>query len=242
MRFFLLTIVLLSGFSFGAPLVRVATMDFPPYVSRSLPGSGWAWQVMEAAFASQRYEARLFIFPWSRAIHQVRNGTLDALYLANKTPDREKWAYFSDQVGLEEAVLWKRRSNSVEYLRLKDLKGLLVGGLRGSAQKKFLEQRGIEVISVKDFSQGIKMLTGRRLDYLVGDRIATNYFLASMQSNVAEAIDYISPPVYTVGLHLAVAKSHPQAQEYIDTFNRGLLAIRESGQYQRILQQYALTP
>jgi len=38
----LLLLTLLSSPSFGAPVVRVATLDFPPYVSESLPGNGLA--------------------------------------------------------------------------------------------------------------------------------------------------------------------------------------------------------
>jgi|GEM_PF-1199343 len=236
----LLLLTLLSNPSFGAPVVRVATLDFPPYVSESLPGNGWAWQVVEAAFASQDYGAQLFVLPWPRAVHQVRKGTMDALYIANKTPQRESWAYFSHQVGQEEAVLWKRRTSSAEFQRPEDLQGLAVGGLRGSAQQQFLEQRGVDVFSVKDFTQGIKMLNGGRLDYLVADRIATRYFLESLPTEVSEAIDHVSPPVYSVGFYLAIAKSHPEAQQVIDTFNRGLVAIAESGRYQQILRQFSL--
>jgi len=241
-RLLLLVISLFSSPSFGAPVVRVATLDFPPYVSESLAGNGWAWQVVEAAFSSQNHGAQLFILPWPRAVHQVRKGSMDALYIANKTQERESWAYFSHRVGQEDAVLWKRRASSFEFFRPEDLQGKTVGGLRGSAQTQFLQQRGVDVVNIKDLSQGIKMLSSKRLDYFVADRIAALYCLESLPPEVSEAIDYVSPPIYSVGFHLAIAKNHPQARQYIDTFNRGLLSIRESGRYQQILRQYKLAP
>ena len=226
----------------AATEVRVATLDYPPYVSPSLAGSGWAWQVAEAAFAAEHCETQLLIYPWLRALHEVRALQVDALYLANKTPEREAWAYFSDPVGREDTVLWRRRDSQLQVSKVEDLKGLVVGSLRGSSQFQYLQQQGIELVGMNDVAQGIKMLSVGRLDVFVVDKLAAQHLLKSMPVSVVNSIEYVWPALYSQAFYLAIAKHHAHAQAIIETFNRGLRKIKHSGRYQAISQGLPTEP
>lgn len=224
----------------GEKKVVIATLDYPPYVSESLPGKGWAWEIAKEAFGSQGYHPELQIYPWARAVHLAEKGEVDALYIANKTPEREKWALFSDQVGKEVSVLWKQKNRRLSFNKLKDLKGFKVGGLQSSAQKKFLEDSGLQVYSLTDFLQGVKMLNAGHLDFVIADKFVMTQVLNSMPSKTKDSLEYIDPPVHAVGFYLAVSRKTSNCAEIVAAFNRGLRTIRENGTYQAILKRHNL--
>lgn len=224
----------------GKKKVIIATLDYPPYVSKSLPGKGWTWEVAQKAFESQGFSAELHIVPWARAVHMTKSGEVDALFIANQTPERNKWAIFSDQVGVEASVLWKRRDRQYPFEKLGDLKGLKIGGLRSSAQMQFLTDAGIAVYTLNDFSHGIKMLNAGRLDLVLADKLVLTHLLNSMPPKIKESLDYIDPPVHVAGFHLAVSRKTPNSAEIVEAFNKGLKEIHENGIYDDILRKHKL--
>jgi len=218
--------------------VTITTLEFPPYVSAEIPGYGWAWQVAKQALEHQGYQAELQIYPWARAVKMVERGEIDALYIANKTTEREHWARFSEQVGEESSVLWKKQKSQIRFDDLEELKQFRIAGLRASSQLKFLVERGIDVQPVNNFQQGLKMLNGDRVDLLVADKMATAHMLNQMPEKVRNQLSYLSPPLHEVGFYLAVSRKVVDNAAITEAFNSGLKHLRESGRYQAILAEY----
>jgi len=74
------------------------------------------------------------------------------------------------------------------------------------------------------------------------DAVAINEFSgrASMKTlDLADKVDVVqSRPLSIEGLHVVVGKAHPQADEMLALINKGLNDIKESGDYQRIIDSH----
>lgn len=219
--------------------VTVATLEFSPYVSANLPNNGWAWEVLERAFARQGYRAELQIMPWARAVEMTKRGQVDALYMANKNPKREKWALFSQPVGEELSVAFKHVDTDVDINSLADLKQYSVIGLRAAHVVNKLRKAGVTVGTVDSLQQGIRMLFFRRVQILVTDRYAASYMLDNEFPGPYQlAIEFVDTPLDVNQLHLAVSRNVPNHEKLTKQFDAGLRAIIEDGTYQRILEKH----
>ena len=219
--------------------ITIAAPEYAPYVSETLAGNGWAWEIIEAAFEGSAFATQLRILPWSRALRLAEEGAVDALYIANKTPERERWALFSDPVGDEVSVFWIQRDSQLDYDSLEQIRTLNIGTLRNSSQMDMLQRQGLKVVPLNDFSQGIGMLSKHRLDLMLADR---DVVLNLMHANpsLANRIKTIGLPVSVKSFHLAVSRLNPQHQRIVDNFNQGLARIRADGSYNKILRKYGV--
>jgi len=240
-----LTISLILGLCFQLAqgnegrVVTVATLEFSPYVSAHLPNNGWAWEVVERAFAHQGYQAELRIVPWARAVELTKAGMVDALYMANKNPEREEWALFSLPVGEELSVAFKHVDSEVAFHTLADLKQYSVIGLRSAHVVRKVREAGVVVDDVNSIEQGIRMLFFKRADVLITDRYVANYMLKhEFPEAYQSAIEFIKTPVDVNQLHLAVSRAVPDHETLTVQFNTGLQAIIEDGTYQQILEKH----
>ncbi len=240
--FFITFLMQISWFSqaFADELdVDVATLEFQPYVSEHLPENGWAWEVCSTVLTNMGYRPKLHIYPWARAVALVKQGQADALYLANINEERRKWAVFSNPIGDEISVVFKRKDFTANFTKLKDLADYKVGGLRDAHVVKVLETAGVDVYPVASLQQGFKLVFSGRLDMLVTDSLVGLHMLRTeMPADYPEVIDFISTPVDSSRLHLAISRKRPDHLQLQENFNRGLEQLRQSGVYSEILAKH----
>ena len=219
--------------------VTIATLDFPPYVSNRLPNKGWAWEVARTVLHQQGYEPTLLIMPWVRALKFAEEGEVDALFMANKTPEREKWAVFSDPIGEEVSVAFKLRERYFGIRSLSDLAPYTIAALRGANALDVLTRGGIEVIPVSEMLNGFQMVLQGRADMFVTDRFAGRVFLR--QHFTEDLVDRINIEEHLIDvnrLHLAIARKVPDHMEILAAFNSGLSQARQNGLYDRIQKSH----
>jgi polar amino acid transport system substrate-binding protein len=58
-----------------AEIVRLSTLEWPPYVGQDLPGGGATTEVVRAAFGKAGYQIEVEFRPWKRAVDMVDKGT-----------------------------------------------------------------------------------------------------------------------------------------------------------------------
>ena len=222
--------------------VSIVAAEFAPYISESVPGRGWAWQVASLVFDEQGYHPELTIMPWARAVEMTRLGKADGLYMANRNPEREAWAVFTDPVGQETSVLFKLRKRYVTFNSLEDLSRYSIGTHRGAAIITVLQTEGVTVRPLRGFAQGIKELERQQLDLFIGDQMVTTHIIQTQfPPDYSRMIDYVPKAIAVSQLHLAVSRLTEGHAGIRDDFNRGLKILREDGRYQKILKDHGLT-
>ena len=71
--------LLLATAGAQADTLRVATLDWAPYVGPDLPGKGLASRILDEALALDGHRAELVFLPWQRALKEAAEGRFDAL-------------------------------------------------------------------------------------------------------------------------------------------------------------------
>src|SRR4249919_3047563 len=71
------------------PLVRLATLEWEPYIGTKMPDQGYAAALVRAAFAEQGVAVTIEFYPWARALHLARTGAVDGLMPEYFNPSRK---------------------------------------------------------------------------------------------------------------------------------------------------------
>ncbi|RED53901.1 substrate-binding periplasmic protein [Aestuariispira insulae] len=223
-------------------VVRITAAEFAPYIGAELPEKGWAWEVASLVLNEQGYRPELHIMPWARAVELTRIGKMDGLYMANRNPEREEWAVFTNPVGQEVSVLFKLRDRPIDYVHLSDLGPYSIGTHRGASIIGLLEDEGLTVRPLRGFSQGIKELERQQLDLFVGDRMVTTHILKTQfPPDYATMIDFLPKAILKADLHLALSRKTRDHEKIRSEFNRGLKQIRDDGRYEAILERHGFS-
>lgn len=260
LRLFVLSVLLPIGL--GSPWaiadekrVRVATLgDYPPYCfykegvpPKSLeivpPGSdavsfqGYSWDILRASFHARGYTIELLITPWARAMANVRDGHADLLFPTGRNSEREVYfAYPAAPINDAAFRIYVNPGSAIEWTDLSSLDGLTIGLVRGyNFGDDWARQNGFQKYPLNTVEQGFRMLASDRLDGFAGYETNWDYVLKQMglQGRFEKLPVFGSSQEYVVGL-----KTNTATETLLREFEAGLAAIRDSGEYQRIVDRW----
>lgn len=112
---------LLAAFSIGSAEAQcvktVRWSDDAPYAFKLPSGeiSGFNSELIRAALKGLNCEAKFVELPWARALRELEQGRLDILPGALRTPEREKYAYFSRPINRSPNVLFVAKGAAAKY-------------------------------------------------------------------------------------------------------------------------------
>lgn len=228
--------------------VRIAVDSWPPYIETNSPDKGMATEVVLSALKAVGLKAELVFVPWARALDEMGHGHFVASYPWIKTEKRAAIARFSDPIMRMRFVFFYRRDRlkKVEFKELTDLRKYSVVGMLGYYYLPMFKEAGLNVYVAKTGDIAFKMLHAGRIDLLAEDEVVgwdrlKRDYPDAMQRYAATETAYTDDPAF-----LLVSKKHPDGPAFLKAFNRGLRMIKESGEYDRIVNEYtprgALTP
>lgn len=182
---------------------------------------------------------------WASLLRLVQVGELDLLVGATRTPEREEFAWFSDPYREERFMLFVRTGEKNQFAG-RELAGLLAEGFRIGVTQGYIYDPEITRL------QGDPELSGQFVEAAVGELNFTNMMDFRIDGfiedpYVATAIErrrgwgdrmepldleFSSGPV-----HILFSKATVE-DSLVESFNRSLEKLRESGQYDAILARY----
>ena len=155
--------------------LRMVCDEWPPYqIVRDGNVGGFSVELVTAALASMDVAPDLIdAFPWKRAIHILRSGQADALFSANFTEDRLRFARYPSEPLVESPwVIWVRRGAEFSFEKMADLRGKRIGVVSGYSYTpsfwQFIRKHAI-VDPVTDDESNFRKLSAGRLDYIVAE-------------------------------------------------------------------------
>lgn len=109
-------------------IVRLATLEWPPYNSASLPEQGINTAVVRAAFAASGYRLEVEFFPWSRAVSLAKTSQSFIGYFPEYYDEKlHESFYVSDPAGSGQLGLAQRMDHPVQWTRIEDLSAYTIG-------------------------------------------------------------------------------------------------------------------
>lgn len=219
--------------------------DWAPYsyaVAGQVEPQGLAPRLVRAAFQTQGVQVRFKVLPFSRCLHDAEIGRLVGCFDTTRTEDNsDSFHWHPTPLFREELGIFGRSDAPARELTSADLVGHSVGITVGyTYPTEFMRHPGIRRdVAVSDANL-LRMLAGRRVDYILINTLPARHHLQHMPE--------LQGKVKRVGaLHmdsfwLSFSKVHPDGLRLSMVFEKGLQALKASGQYQRMLADIQQAP
>ncbi|NQD36444.1 transporter substrate-binding domain-containing protein [Permianibacter sp. IMCC34836] len=189
LRVVLLILLLLRSTALGAAeVIRLASLEWPPYTGEQLPDGGSTSAVLKAAFAAAGYQLEIDYLPWERTLALANSA--DSGY-AGYFPE-----YFSSEIsehflysvpiGSGPLGLAQRRVKPLVWQQLTDLQPFTIGVVQGYVNTEEFDASvaaGLQRVQpAGSDAQNLKKLAAGRIDAAVIDYNVMRYLLRHDQS------------------------------------------------------------
>jgi len=234
----ILVLVFCSAFT-PKKTVRIATLDWVPYISPSLPHNGWVAQVAEAAFAEENIKVEWYFYPWKRSLITAETGKVDAVYPTFYSDERATKYNFSDSFRGGLSVIVALKSSGINFKKdLRELSPYTIGVVRGYVfGKEFDEAKYLKKAESADDEQNILKLMHKRVDLIIINLFVLNNLIKTRFANDPKTKDIIAigPPVQIEYFHIAFTKKG-NTNDLRKSYNSGLSKIKSSKKFERIME------
>lgn len=225
----------------GQMAIVLGSDDWPPYIGGGLPDYGILSRVVTAAFARSKVTVSYRFLPNNRSLQSARNGMVDGSLGWAPSPDRLQDLLYSQPVMSARMVFFQRKAHAVHWTQLSDLAGLRIGVTIGnyySAEFDRLTRQGIlHTDGVGDDLSNFRKLLAQRIDLFpieeeVGQFLLSRHFSPREIRQLER-----TQPFWMAPMHVVIWRKHPRGAELIARFNRGLLALQRSGEFDRLVRE-----
>lgn len=216
-----------------------ATADWPPYIMRKEgKPSGLNTETVLELCRRLGFEAEIRILPWKRALMYVRKGEADAVFAPRKTEERAKFMYYmSEPLNMERTVIVARKGSGIRAKRLDDLKGKVVGVVRGYTYGPELDNyQGFQRKDpCRDDRQMVKKFASSRFPLIVSSDEGVSKYLCKQAGVEIETVYVLSEiPSYIAFSRTLGEKGKTLAEK----FSRVLRELKEEGVVRKIEAEY----
>jgi ABC-type amino acid transport substrate-binding protein len=234
------------------PVVRLATLEWEPYIGTKMPDQGYTAALIRAAFAKQGMDVKIEFYPWARALHLARTGAVDGLMPEYFNPSRQSEFEYSAGFPGGPLVLYKRKADAIAFstdpekhqdAALRALKARRFGVVRGYLNTPVFDAATyLKKEEASDDATNLRKLVYGRIDLAVIDRRVAEHLIRTQYPDYAKKIEPMSPPLADVPLYIAFSRKSPRKDQALAAFNRELAAMRADGRLAALHQRYIVNP
>lgn len=210
--------------------------SFAPFVFQNDQSkyTGIDMELIKAIAKDQGFTLEISNPGFDAAVSDVQNGNADGMIAGMTVTDARKATFdFSDPYYTTNSILAVQESSKISSYE--DLKGKTVGVKNGTASQTFLEENKSKYgYKIKTFSDGASMydsLNSGSVAAIMDDEPVIKYA-------IKQGRKFKTPIEGTPSGQIAFAIQKDSNPELIEMFNNGLANLKESGEYQKILDKY----
>lgn len=226
--------------AYGDELAIFVDNSYPPYMYGEGEGDvqGLYPKLLEEVISNTGFDSKIVAVPWKRALLYGGAGVA-AVGGAYKNEKRLKIYDYSAPLYEEKMVIFVNREQTFDFNGIEDLAGKTIGVNRGwSYGQKFDDAREAKLFDVNvraDFSENFKMLELGRIDCLILDQLSGESYLEHL--GLSDRIVSLPVPFSLNNGYLIIPKEL-KMMEFLKKFDASLEAMRASGTYQNIVQEF----
>lgn len=165
-------------------VMRLATLEWVPYVSQQLPKQGLLGHVSALAAQKMGYQLKLDYFPWKRAMQLGgRDPNYAGYFPAYYTRERAQECHFSQSMGTSRIVLAYMKNKPLQWETVEDLAllkqpvGVVYGYANGEQFDDLVKQGRIKPETSTSDALNLRKLTIGRISAAVVDESVLTYLL-----------------------------------------------------------------
>jgi len=220
--------------------VRIAVGEWPPYFSEEAEGYGTYAQVVTRAFELEGLDVQYGFFPWKRALLETQEGRWPVSAGWGRTDDREPYFHFCDPVLIQREQFFYSTDRPVNADSWEDLEGLSLGVIEGAALGEELDQLvagdRVTIFRQSTLEDLMQMLAVGRVDLVMGnEKVARDAISNIVPPEVASKLLPLEEVEVQWDYRVIVSKMSQDGASLCERFNRGLKALQDSGEYERLL-------
>ncbi len=237
--------LLLASLPSRAEVLKFYAEDLPPYhyVDSEGKTTGALVEIVEALSKKAKINADIRLLPFARGYQLMLSNTNAFMFSLIRTKAREPHMQWVGKIYHSDAYLVGLKGR--EELQVKDLeaaKKFVVGTIRGYHSERFLKDAGFSLDHNLSLSVNYhlmwQMLFRRRIDYVLTNTVSLDTELTSLGLDTNEVDKYLAvkhfPSELFIVTHLATKKV------VVDKIANALAAIKQDGEYQRIIDKWGL--
>jgi polar amino acid transport system substrate-binding protein len=228
----LLSLLPMTGFADGqGRLVRLATLEWPPYNSVALPGGGLNTSLVRQAFAKAGYRLEVVTMPWVRAVDKgTHDPAYDGFFPEYLSVGARRDCFLSARAGDSPVGLARLGSATITAGSIGELVHYRVGVVNGYNNTEAFDEnvrKGLQQVDrAETDEQNLLKLLHHRVDLAIVDRNVMLWLLAHSPhlKPDAKAFQFVEPPLQVQGLYICFKRT-PHGQQLSDAFSGGLMRV-----------------
>jgi polar amino acid transport system substrate-binding protein len=244
MKRFILVIALafiISPPAVQAETLRLATLDWEPYVGQTLKNKGFNAEIVTEAFRRAGYQVQIDFMPWDKAIEEGKKGKYDGVfpeyYSKERAQDFQYSYFFSNSL----LVFYKRVGSKIAYKSLKDLSAYRIGTVKGYINTdEFDNATYLKKVEADSDEENLRRLAKGELDLIVIDKLVAQYLIKTKVPEAAGKLESIEPPLTIHNLFVIFPKGIPASDKRAKAFNKAFESMEKDGTIKAIMTRSGL--
>jgi two-component system sensor histidine kinase EvgS len=220
------------------PVIQAGSeIGYPPYciVDQQGNADGFSVELMRAALDAMGFDVTFEVGSWKEVKQSLEFGSVDALPLVGRTPEREDIFDFTfPYLTMHGTIVVHEDTHGITDLE--DLSGRRVAVMQGDNAQEYVLRSvdGAEVIGTENFSQALLMVSLGEADAAVIQRLVG---LQLIQELGLENLRFAGPPLsdFSQSFSFAVAEGN---ESLLAILNEGLSIVIADGTYARLTTKW----
>lgn len=243
------------GYNLNADeVLRLVTLNWPPYIDESLCDFGWVFQVTAQMLISQGYGVNVEFYPWARAVREAELGKADILFpeyfiddsiqsdnVPNKT--RNELLALSAPIPGGDLSLIALKDNNVQYDgTLNSIKNEVIGVVRAYKNTveldELIENNQVATIVVNNEFQLANLLLSKRVTLIVADldsllaSVEKSPISANQKQIINSSLVALMPSLEYKYLYYSISKKKTDWQILLHAINKKVETMNTDGAFE----------
>ena len=222
-----------------AQMITVVADEWPPFSGEKLHNKGISLDVITAVLKRAGYDVKAEVLPWARIMDGARSGEHDIVGSLFHDPELEQFMTYGDAYFETEVKFVQRKGGKLSYTTLDALRphSIVVGDGFLYADD-FDRADYLNKIVVITALQGVRMVAYDRADLTLDSADVIRHAIKTEAPDLGERVEFLSNPLATREVRMAVRNNLPGKDKLIAAFNRTLKAMRADGSLAALLARH----
>jgi len=240
--YILASLILLAGTTvLRAETISIASGEYPPWTSESLPNGGYINRLVKEAFALADIDVNFDYMPWKRALEATRLGKYHASAFWGENQDRNEDFLHSQTIDNIYFVFFYNKQHydkPFEWKTLSELSAYKIGATRGyTYSKEFWDlhkQDKLRLsISNSDIDSLGKLIRGK-IDLFPISEFTGKYLLhRNFSKTEIELLSISTKPLSDGKNYILFPKILAKSKDYLKLLNSGLTTLKQQGKFKQ---------
>lgn len=231
-KIFLLCLSLISTAAYSKTLHLAVGPDHQAMLSKQYDFYAANWLFINKSLNSLGHQVIAHSMPWARAKQQVEAGELDGLFLAANLNGRNQWAHLTDSLGSDYFGFFTKPDAYIE--------NKFIGAVRLGGDKLLSHINPEQLIEVTTAQKGLTLLAENKIAKFVMSESYGDYLLNTELKAFSNAIYFEDAGSERRTSHIAISKTHSQAEDILALYNQAIRHGIKKGIYTEAMNKYKI--